>query len=232
MSLFAIRGTKPSARALWRICNCIHPIIYAFARSHYSIVSGYRHRSEALYFDDTCLADQWQREVYEFAAELMAVRSLGRVYDVGCGSGFKLVKYLGDYETVGFDVEPTVRFLMEEYPDRSWAECQLSDRSLAPADLVICADVIEHVVNPDELLEFIKHIASSLVVISTPDRSLFYGNSSPHLYGPPLNPHHIREWNFSEFHRYIGEHFSIINHVISNYSQGTQMILCQNSHPR
>ena len=39
------------------------------ASRHYDIFPGYKHRQEARYFDDTELTDEWQREVYEFAAE-------------------------------------------------------------------------------------------------------------------------------------------------------------------
>ena len=49
----------------------------------------------------------------------MEMHRFSTVYDIGCGSGFKLIKYLGHYETVGFDVEPTVSFLAgAEYPLR------------------------------------------------------------------------------------------------------------------
>jgi hypothetical protein len=31
------------------------------------------------------------------------IKNLQKIIDVGCGSGYKLVKYLGDYETIGFE---------------------------------------------------------------------------------------------------------------------------------
>jgi SAM-dependent methyltransferase len=221
-SKISLNASEPA----WLVRNFLHRAAHALGKSRYSIVPGYRHRSEPVYFDDTGFADEWQREVYEFAADLMAKDSLRTVYDVGCGSGFKLVKYLGRYETTGFDVEPTVTFLQQKYPDRKWVECSFRDRSLPPADLVVCGDVIEHVGNPDELLDFLKRVASARIVLSTPDRGLLYSKSSPLYYGPPQNPHHLREWNFSEFHRYVARHFRILRHVITNRAQATQMILC------
>ena len=212
--------------AAWLIRNLLHRATHALATPRYAIVPGYRHRPDPIYFDDTGFTDEWQREVYQFAADLMAAESLKTVYDVGCGSGFKLVKYLGGYDTTGFDVEPTVTFLRRKYPDRKWAECNFHDRSLAPADLVVCGDVIEHVADPDELLDFLERIASARIVISTPDRALLYPKSSPLYYGPPQNPHHLREWNFSEFNRYIARRFSVVHHLVTNRVQATQMILC------
>jgi hypothetical protein len=46
------------------------------------------------------------------------------------------------------------------------------------------------------------------------------------VWGPPANETHIREWNFDEFHRYIGIPFNILDHIISNREQFTQMIVC------
>jgi 2-polyprenyl-3-methyl-5-hydroxy-6-metoxy-1,4-benzoquinol methylase len=119
-------------------------------KSYYNIVPGYRHRRNTLYFDDTPLKDEWQREVYLEAAGLMGRYGLTTVYDVGCGSGYKLITYLGNYDTIGFDQKETVAFLRNTYPNRKWIAGLVSE-GIGRADLVICADVIEHVLDPDFL---------------------------------------------------------------------------------
>lgn len=203
--------------------NAAYGLSHRFANGQYGMVPGYRDRQPS-YFDDTGNADDWQREVYVFAARVMQERKLRRVYDVGCGSGFKLVHYLGEYESVGFDLEPTVRFLKEKYPDRIWAVATSSDRNYPPPDLLICSDVIEHVHNPDELIRFINDLQPRFVLLSTPDRDLLYPPWCKHRFGPPLNPTHVREWNFREFAAYASQSFRILEHRISNREQGTQLM--------
>jgi GR25 family glycosyltransferase involved in LPS biosynthesis/2-polyprenyl-3-methyl-5-hydroxy-6-metoxy-1,4-benzoquinol methylase len=193
---------------------------------NFSIISGYRHRQNTIYFDDTGLTDEWQREVYFAARDLMLHHSLSTVYDVGCGSGYKLMNYLGQYDTTGFDVPETVAYLKKTYPDRKWF-AGTEARGLPKADLVICADVLEHVLDPDQLLDFIGRIANGYIVLSTPDRGLLYPSESDRFLGPPQNPAHIREWTFSEFATYIARHFEIVSHRISNSAQATQMVICK-----
>ena len=81
------------------------------SQKNYDIKTSYTHRKNATYFDDTELQDEWQKEVYLKALSLMQEHNLERVYDVGCGSGYKLINYLGMYNTIGFDVPQTVEFL-------------------------------------------------------------------------------------------------------------------------
>jgi SAM-dependent methyltransferase len=193
----------------------------------YQIVPGYRHRTRTRYFDSTGLEEDWQREVYVAAADLARSQGFVSVYDVGCGSGYKLVRYFEGFETTGFDVEPTVSFLKRTYPDRQWREAPFTDRSVASADLVICSDVIEHVPDPDALLGFLEHVTGRCLVLSTPDRDLVYDERSPRHRGPPKNPTHIREWSSAEFRAYIEGRFEVLDHRITNRDQGTQMLVCR-----
>ena len=200
-------------------------------QSRYGIFPGYRHRITPSYFDDTVNTDDWQREVYEFAVQLMDKEQLASVYDVGCGSGYKLVHYLGKYATTGFDVDETVAFLESRYPDRQWRSAPFSERGLPPVDLVICSDVIEHVDDPDQLLAFIDAVPSRYIIISTPERDLLYRMGGRRNFGPPANTTHMREWSFRELASYIGSTFEILDHKVTNPVQGTQMVLCERTHP-
>jgi SAM-dependent methyltransferase len=197
------------------------------AREEFCIRGAYKHRDKYVYFDDTSLKDEWQREVYIRAASLAKDEDLKTVYDIGCGSGFKLMKHFRDYDTVGFDVPETLQFLQKTYPGRVWKAVPFSDRSTQPADLVICADVIEHVPDPTELLDFIKSLAAKWVVLSTPDRDTMYPKYDPFHLGPPRNASHIREWSFNEFRKFVAQHLTVKEHVISNREQATQMIVAR-----
>jgi SAM-dependent methyltransferase len=196
--------------------------------SRYGITAGYRHRRRQRYFDGTAETDEWQREVYMVAADLMRSEGFCTVYDVGCGSGYKLIHYLGAYDTTGFEIEPTLTYLTKTYPDRKWRLAELGDRSLPPANLVVCADVIEHVDDPDALLNLLRHMTGRYLVLSTPDRDLVYAEGNcRRRRGPPWNITHFREWSFAELGSYVGSMFDIVEHRVTNREQGTQMMVCR-----
>lgn len=195
------------------------------AESKYCIRGAYEHRAKYCYFDDTALADEYQKEVYLRAAAIAKSEGAKTVYDVGCGSGYKLVHYLGEYDTVGFDVPETLPFLRKSYPERRWEHVPFSDRTHPPADLVVCSDVIEHVLHPDELMEFLMSLTQKSLVLSTPDRKREYPLLSRFQLGPPHTEHHIREWSFKEFRRYVSQFVDIREHLHPHPTHATQMIV-------
>ena len=72
----------------WGACN-------AFLQPHsrYAIKNGYHHASSAENFDAVNASEEWQQEVYELSVDAMASLKGSTVIDVGCGSGFKLLRY-------------------------------------------------------------------------------------------------------------------------------------------
>lgn len=198
---------------------------YLFFKSNYKIKKGYIHKTTYNYFDDTANTDTWQLEVYTKAREYAEKENLKSIIDFGCGSAYKLIKYFKEYETTGIDVSPTYEFLKEKYPNANWLKFGDFDMNSLSADIVICSDVIEHVLDPDELLNNIKKIKNvKYIFISTPDRNLV----PTEKFGPPFNPSHIREWTFEELEAYSATHFDIIEHLISNRKQWTQLIIVKN----
>ncbi len=191
---------------------------------NYFIQGGYRARLQNEFFDDTGLKEEYQKEVYQFAREIADREGLRRIADVGCGSGYKLMRYFQRLETVGYDLGPTVEYLRKTYPDREW---RVSDFSVPPAfeaDLVICADVIEHLPDPVPLVRWLESFGAPWIVISTPDRSLFLRGD---FWGPPANPAHVREWTMAEFRAFMSDYFTIEAHFISNGAQATQCLLAR-----
>jgi SAM-dependent methyltransferase len=197
------------------------------APKRYEIRAAYVHRSEPSPFDDTPFRDEYQREVYVRAAELGKAGGLRTVYDIGCGSGYKLVKYLGDYDTTGFEVPRTLEYLRREYPDRRWASVSFSDRHLPAADIVICSDVIEHIPDPDELMRLLVSVTGVWLVLSTPDRARAYPTFSPYQLGPPSSEFHVREWSKDEFHSYVSRFVDVVEHSHPNPEHSTQMIVAR-----
>ena len=198
-------------------------------KSRYGIAAGYHHREQPSYFDDTKLNEQWQWEVYLAARSLMRKHALETVCDVGCGSGYKLVNLLGQFETVGIDLPETIAKVRRKYPDRQWLARSFEELRLPKYDLVICADVIEHVSNPDALMHFITAIADKWIIMSTPAREVFYSKKSHYQLGPPSNAAHLREWTMKEFRSYVSRFMHVRHHQITNPQQGTQMVVGTNT---
>jgi hypothetical protein len=193
------------------------------SRTNYFIHEGYHHRTEPTHFDDTANADEWQLEVYQFAREICDQRGFNTVCDFGCGSGYKLMKYFRDLTTVGIEVPSTRAYLRTRWPDREWLDWDAATRPAVQVDMAIAADVIEHLAEPNALMERMAHLRPKALVISTPDRNLV--RSGTHN-GPPSNAAHVREWSFPEFQAYVSDFFTVEEHFISCAAQATQCVLC------
>lgn len=187
----------------------------------YCLPNNYVERVDNNFFDDTGFAnDYYQKEVYEHARAI--ANGFHSVLDIGCGSSFKLVKNFSGFDIQGVDLLPTVEWLRKEYPEHSW-QTELPDT----AELIIAADVIEHVSDPDDFLQSIKYINPRKIVLSTPERAMLRVLQEDWCeFGPPVNPCHVREWSFAEFEEYVGRFFKVEEHFISNQEQGTQCLVC------
>jgi hypothetical protein len=190
----------------------------------FCIKKGYHHANTVLDFDDTSNADEWQKEVYLFARDILAHNNYHSVIDVGCGSAYKLVHYLGAYKTAGIEIGTTFTWLKHNYPQHEWLRFEDVDPSALQADLVICSDVIEHIENPDSLITFISEIQFRKIIFSTPERNGVAGKND---YGPPENAAHYREWNAEEFKNYIAGYFVIEEQRIFNSRSVTQVLVCK-----
>jgi hypothetical protein len=193
-------------------------------RENYFIKPDYKSRTQYVHYDDLEEEDKWQLEVYLRAYGLMKKNNWNRVADIGCGSSFKLVKYLGDFETIGYELPQNVSELKRRHPDREWRTTDFQNAKEIVADLIICSDVIEHLVDPDILMNYLVQQEFQTLILSTPERDICRGVND---LGPPANLAHQREWNFDEFSRYVSEHFTIVEHAVVNQVQGTQMVICR-----
>ena len=167
--------------------------------------------------------DEGQKEVYLFCRQFMKDNNLNNVTDVGCGSAYKLINYLKDFNTIGIETEPCYSYLKETYPSSKWFLSGESEKSfkvyneLYNQDVVMCCDVIEHIVNPDTLVDYLLSLNSTYYIISTPCREILcshpkFSNIYKHtLNGPPRNLCHVREWTMTEFKKYIGNKFEILS---------------------
>jgi 2-polyprenyl-3-methyl-5-hydroxy-6-metoxy-1,4-benzoquinol methylase len=110
--------------------------------------------------------------------DLLALLPLtaARVLDVGCSSGTfgaEVKRRLGS-TVVGIEIDPT--FAREAAPRIDRVLCQEALAALAELgeerfDCVVCADVLEHLVDPDAALRAVRHMLSpqATVVVSLPN---------------------------------------------------------------
>jgi len=148
----------------------------------------------------------YQYYVYQKAAELIAKNKLRSFLDIGCGYPRKVRdKITPVTRDITLIDQPSMRRLMEcDFPEMKFIPLDLESMDIIiqeKFDCVVCADVIEHLLNPDSLLSFIKKILSpdGLCVISTPERDIERGLNC--LHSP--KPEHVREWNRKEFVSYL-----------------------------
>lgn len=195
----------------------------------YFIKPGYRPNLVQASFDESDEASYWnpqrtetaivfQYDVYEIATKFIKTLVHPAIMDVGCGPPHKLARFLDQSDAfVQLVDQPNAgNFAQRLMP---WArfnavDLESIDMRLDRAfDVIICADVIEHLVDPDPCIAFIRrHLSpSGRLFISTPERDVLRGVDcidSPH-------PMHVREWNQREFGNFLRSRgFDVVRQVL------------------
>tara|TARA_R110000824_G_scaffold126115_6_gene285527 strand:- start:2032 stop:2655 length:624 start_codon:yes stop_codon:yes gene_type:complete len=199
-------------------------------RENYCIKKGYVSRDEEISCPQMGRTDKFQDEVYLFAKKLYTSSEYSTVADIGCGSAYKLIKYFGDESYTGFEIEPNLSYLRETYPHGDFRQSNFSNPPTDSFDLVICSDVVEHLLRPDELMDFIGSINYKHLVMSTPDRDIIQEIQRNMGWevsqdGPPHNLMHIREWNSNEFMIYMSDHVDIEAHLMAPIQSECQILI-------
>jgi SAM-dependent methyltransferase len=190
---------------------------------HYFIKNGYiinqvpitsEEFSEVNYWnkDRISASKYYQYSVYKDAIKLANECGAKTLCDVGCGTGEKLKnihKSDSSLKIIGVDQSHVINYCLKNHNFGEWLVDDFAKPSSNfSSDITICSDVIEHLVDPDILLGYLKRITvpGGLILISTPDRDRVRGRNC--LNSP--NKQHIREWNFSEFACYLLSHGFIL----------------------
>lgn len=164
------------------------------------------------------MSGSYQYFVYRRAMQLLRRHHLTSVMDVGSGPGTKVKELIWPHcRTVVLVDHPTVsRLAQATLPDAEFVGLDLETTSLdlgRQFQLIICADVIEHLLDPDPCVAFIaRHLAADgFAVISTPERDIIRGPSCDHC----PKPEHVREWNRGELAQYLRQHgFEVLQHLL------------------
>lgn len=175
------------------------------APDHFDLPAAYTSRAKPVYYAD--VADDgltWQPDVYPTAADIARSLQCDTLVDIGCGQARKLSVLHPEFKLIGVDYGGNMEHCRSKFPFGTFLEADFEDISMLPLparvlskSVVICSDVIEHLVDPRSLMnalrELLKHAPA--LVLSTPDRERTWGRT--HM-GPPPNPAHIREWTLAE----------------------------------
>lgn len=159
----------------------------------------------------------FQYYVYEAAATLFKDRQMKSFMDVGCGPGTKVKHFFSSLtdDIIVVD-QPTLKELVhQQLGDVTFIGADLGEIDLEldeAKDMIICADVVEHLINPDACMTYIHRSLNKggIAIISTPERDYLRGRDCNEC----TKPSHVREWNSAEFTKYVESHgFKIIRHV-------------------
>ena len=175
------------------------------AADRFDLPAAYVSRAKPVYYAD--VADDgltWQPDVYPTAAEIARSLQCDTLIDIGCGQARKLSVLHPEFKLIGIDYGGNMEHCRSKFPFGTFLEADFEDIDLLPLparvlqnSVVICSDVIEHLVDPRSLMnalrELLKHAPA--LVLSTPDRERTWGKA--HM-GPPPNAAHIREWTLAE----------------------------------
>lgn len=152
----------------------------------------------------------YQWAAYQWANEIIRNKGISTVADVGCGLAHKLNKLYLDNPNIefwGIDQPNAIVKCKKHYNFGNWLGINLENNPILPHKkfgLVISSDVIEHLNDPDILIDYIKKIVleDGYILITTLERDILRGTGF--LNSP--NKAHTREWNTKEFTLYLQSH--------------------------
>ncbi|MGG6192515.1 methyltransferase domain-containing protein [Pantoea allii] len=183
-------------------------------QNNYRLPADYNSRVDyEKYIDghDSLDSTVYQPHVYKSAFEIVKRTNAKYLIDIGCGDGSKVAQvrlFHPDCRVIMIDHEYIIDNVVKRYDFAQYisadfdVEIPAIDESILKESVIICSDVVEHLLKPEIIIEFFrqcKHLVKA-IVISTPDRVEERGYFD---YGPPANPYHVREWTLDEFTRLL-----------------------------
>ncbi len=175
------------------------------------------------------ISDLYQFDVYRKAYEV--VNRYGRgaeLLDVGCGPATKhtiMSKIITPANVTLVDQSTVQELVSKKQPSMHFFAINLESpkNSLEKRfDVVLCADVIEHLLDPIPCLEFLKaHLKpNGRLILSTPERHRLLGRHKT----SPGHPCHVREWNFNEFAEFLkSQSLAICEHYITSQKRTARL---------
>lgn len=167
------------------------------------------------YWNERRISDSrlFQYYVYEMCRELLAENGRRSFMDIGCGPATKVESLIQPVcqDITLIDQPSSADMIAKRVPTATFFGLNLEELDLdlgRKFDVIVCADVIEHLVDPLPCLDFIRdHLApNGTAVISTPERDIVRGTNC--ISCPKAE--HVREWNSAEFKAFLrGQGFAV-----------------------
>lgn len=189
---------------------------------NFGIPKDYKTRSDPKWNDHSCVGESkrgsYQPDIYTFAGVLARGSNATKVIDIGCGYAEKLVVLHPEFQILGIDTVKNIRWCQINHKFGRWHAADLEHAStlydkIDPCgSVVVCADVVEHLVDPTELIKLFEAWSkvASFVLVTTPCRDQLCAKNKKARQGPPNNLCHVREWTISEFRKWLTqEGFSV-----------------------
>lgn len=163
----------------------------------------------------------WQAPVYEAAKEIVKMRGIESVLDLGCGNPIKLKDI--NASIVGVDFPEKIEAISRVKVEGEWIGRDLNyefdlERKFG---LIIAADVIEHLNAMKTFFSIVKkHLAEDgVLLLSSPEASSTSGR----------NLLHVQEFTIEELTGMIGAHGFAVIEVSSyeNHQYKTNIVLCE-----
>ena len=165
-----------------------------------------------------------RRFVARFHELFVAANPVSSVLEVGVGEGF-LSGYLSERfpekRFVGVDLDPAklagLRRVFERIETHAMSAYAL-DFPVSTFDLVICAEVLEHLERPGDALAEIARLAPRRVLCTVPHEpwfcvsNLLRGKNLSHLGN---DPEHLNLWGPRAFRALLAPRFEILEHGLS-----------------
>jgi len=183
-------------------------------KNNYRLPADYNSRVDyEKYIDghDSLHSTVYQPQVYKSAFEIVKRTHAKYLIDIGCGDGSKVAQvreFKSDCEVILIDHEYIINNIVKKYDFAQYISADFDveippiDESILKESVIVCSDVVEHLLKPEIIIDFFRKCKSLVkaIVISTPDRVEERGYFD---YGPPANPYHVREWTLDEFSRLL-----------------------------
>ena len=117
----------------------------------------------------------YQYHTYLTCRNLVKKFKLKSILDIGCRDGNKLMKLIYPIcnDVYGIDIEKYfIQLCKKKYKNHNFFTDDVENPKLKinkKFELIICSDIIEHLVNPDNLIDYVKKYSNSnsIVVFST-----------------------------------------------------------------
>ena len=152
------------------------------------------------------------------AAQMEGERGPVQVADIGCGEGFTLeylARHLPRLDLRGVDADPdalaiaTLRLAGADFTQADIQQLPFPDRSI---DVVLCLEVLEHLIDPGAALQELTRVSRRALILSAPQQPFFAAANllrgrNWRTYGD--DPDHRQRWTGGQFVRWVGRYCAV-----------------------